>query len=174
MSLEAVDHGKPLSFRHGAMRERRVLMSRRWFGLVMLLCLMGCTPHFERPVLTVVGLELQKGNLMQQTFLVRFHIQNPNKRPLPVAGLHADLTVAGDKVATGVTNHPFVVPPEGETDFDMTITANNMALTILKLATSPHADSIDYLVTGVANLDLPFMHELPFQQHGSFALHAMQ
>jgi hypothetical protein len=67
-----------------------------------------------------------------------------------------------------VSNRAFVVPPKGETEFDMTITAN-MALAVLKLA-NQRADSIDYEVTGAASLDLPYLHDLPFHQTGSFSL----
>jgi LEA14-like dessication related protein len=111
---------------------------------------------------------MQGGNLLQQTFLVKFQVQNPNNRALPVSGLHADLNVAGQRIASGVSNQAFVVPPMGESEFDMTITAN-MAMALLQLA-NRHADSIDYEVTGSANLDLPFMHDLPFHQTGSFSL----
>ncbi len=113
---------------------------------------------------------MQGGNFFQQKFLVKFQVQNPNSRALPVSGLHAELNVAGNRIASGVSNKAFVVPPMGESEFDMTITAN-MAVALLQLA-NQHADSIDYEVTGSANLDLPFMHDLPFHQTGAFALKA--
>jgi hypothetical protein len=59
----------------------------------------------------------------------------------------------------------------GQSEFDMTITAN-MAAAVLQLA-NRHADSIDYEVTGAANLDLPFLHDLPFRQAGSFSLNSL-
>jgi LEA14-like dessication related protein len=136
--------------------------------LTLLLGIAGCTPKFERPDLTVSSIEMQGGNLLQQNFLVKFQVQNPNHRALPVSGLHAELDVAGQRIASGVSNRAFVVPPMGETEFDMTITAN-MALALLQLA-NRHADSVDYVVTGAASLDLPFMHDLPFHQTGSFSL----
>jgi LEA14-like dessication related protein len=136
--------------------------------LALLLGIAGCTAKFERPNLTVSSIEMQGGNFLQQNFLVKFQVQNPNDRPLPVSGLHAELNVAGQRIASGVSNKAFVVPPMGETEFDMTITAN-MALALLQLA-NQHADSIDYEVTGSASLDLPFMHDLPFHQTGSFSL----
>ena len=142
----------------------------RWLWLALVLA--GCAPHFERPVISVGAIDLQKGSsFLQQTFLVRFHIQNPNSRALPVNGLHAELSVEGERVASGVTSQAFVVPAHGETDFDMTINAN-MAVALLKLAGNPHADAINYQVTGSANLDLPFLHDLPFQQAGTFSLHS--
>ncbi len=136
--------------------------------LILLLCTAACAAKFERPNLTVVGIDMKSGNLLQQTFLVKFQIQNPNDRELPVSGLHAELNVGGEQIASGVSNRAFVVPAHGQSEFDMTITAN-MALAMLKLA-NQHADSIDYELTGAASLDLPFMHNLPFHQNGSFAL----
>jgi len=136
--------------------------------LILLLCTVACAAKFERPNLMVVGIDMKSGNLLQQTFLVKFQIQNPNDRDLPVSGLHAELNVGGEQIASGVSNRAFVVPAHGQSEFDMTITAN-MALAMLKLA-NQHADSIDYEVTGAASLDLPFMHDLPFHQNGSFPL----
>ena len=56
----------------------------------------------------------------------------------------------------------------GESEFDMTITAN-VAAALLQLA-NKNADLIDYELAGSANLDLPFLHEVPFHQAGSFSL----
>lgn len=140
----------------------------RALALVLVLGAGGCAPKFERPNLTVASIELQGGNFLQQSFLVRFQVQNPNQRALPVNGLHAELSVAGERIASGVSNRSFVVPPLGQTEFDMTITAN-MALALLKLS-AQHGDSINYEVTGAASLDLPFLHDLPFHQTGSLSL----
>jgi LEA14-like dessication related protein len=142
-------------------------MAKRLFLMISLL-LAACAPRFERPNLTVIGIEMQGGNFFQQNFLVKFQVQNPNDRALPVSGLHAELNVGGERIASGVSNKAFVVPPLGQSEFDVTITAN-MAVALLQLA-NQHSDSIDYEVTGSANLDLPFMHDLPFHQTGSFPL----
>ena len=139
--------------------------------LLLWIPLAACAPKFERPNLTVVGIEMQGGNFLQQNFLVKFQVQNPNDRALPVSGLHAELNVGGQRIASGVSNRAFVVPPMGQSEFDMTITAN-MAAAVLQLA-NRHADSIDYEVTGAANLDLPFLHDLPFHQTGSFSLDSL-
>jgi LEA14-like dessication related protein len=139
--------------------------------LLLSIALGACAPKFERPNLTVVGIEMQGGNFLRQNFLVKFQVQNPNNRALPVSGLHAELNVGGQRIASGVSNRAFVVPPMGQSEFDMTITAN-MAAAVLQLA-NRHADSIDYEVTGAANLDLPFLHDLPFHQTGSFSLNSL-
>lgn len=146
----------------------------RLFGLLGVLAALGCggcAPKFIRPNVTVSSVEMRGGNLLQQKFAVKLNIQNPNDRALPVHGLHVELNVGGEQIASGVSDHSIIVPAMGESEFDMTITAN-IALALLKLQdkADQHADSIDYVLTGSANLDLPFLHDLPFHQNGSFSL----
>ena len=155
-----------------------MLNSLRRLSLAFALGTTACSlvaPTFEKPNLSVVSIELVSGNLLQQNFLVKLNIQNPNDRALPVNGLHAELNVAGERLASGVSNRAFVVPALGATDFDMTITAN-VALALLKLTqrTDPQSDSIDYEVTGAASVDLPFLRSVPFHQRGSFSPHLGQ
>ena len=138
---------------------------------LFLVCSAGCAPKFERPNLTVMGIDMQGGNFLQQSFLVKFQVQNPNNRALPVSGLHAELNVGGQRIASGVSNQAFVVPPMGQSEFDMTITAN-LAAALLQLA-GRHSDSVDYEVTGAASLNLPFLHDLPFHQTGSLSLNSL-
>ena len=99
-------------------------MLPRVLTVVLLMCCAACAPKFERPNLTVSGIQMQGGNFLQQNFLVKFQVQNPNDRALPVSGLHAELNVGGQRIASGVSNRAFVVPPMGQSEFDMTITAN--------------------------------------------------
>jgi LEA14-like dessication related protein len=143
--------------------------------LALLLCTAACAPKFERPNLTVVGIEMRSGNFVQQNLRVKLNIQNPNDRALPVCGLHASLSVEGEPIAEGRNDRPFVVPAKGDADFDVVITAN-MALALLKLADKMdrHADSIAYDVNGAASIDLPFLRDLPFHQSGSLSLNGMQ
>jgi LEA14-like dessication related protein len=133
----------------------------------------GCsllTPKFEKPVVSVVSIQMVGGNLLQQNFLLTLNIQNPNDRALPVTSLHADLSVMGDSVASGLSNRSVVVPAHGDAQFDLSIKAN-MALVLLKLAgrTDKRSDLVDYQLTGAASIDLPFMRDLPFHQAGSFS-----
>jgi LEA14-like dessication related protein len=123
----------------------------------------------------VTGIEMRSGNLLQQNFAVKLNIQNPNDRALPVRGLHAELDVGGEQVASGVSDRAVIVPAYGEAEFDMTISAN-LALALLKLADKAgnRSDAIDYDLRGEASVDLPFLHNLPFRQTGSFKLNGNQ
>jgi LEA14-like dessication related protein len=128
-------------------------------------------PKLKRPNVSVVSVEMRGGNLLTQNFAVKLNIQNPNDRTLPVQHLHAELSIGGDQIATGVSDHAIVVPALGESEFDLKITAN-MAVALLKLTDkmNQHADSIEYDLTGAASIDLPFLGNVPFHQHGSFPL----
>jgi len=155
-----------------------MLTLKRLMPVGLALCLAACslwTPKFNRPNVSVVSIEMRGGNLLQQDFAVKLHVQNPNDRALPVSGLHLELNVGGEQIASGVSDRAFVVAAFGESDFDMTIKAN-MALALLRLANKmdQHADSIEYDVTGAASIDLPFLRDLPFHQTGSFSLKGIQ
>lgn len=155
------------------LRERKLMTGRMFLLGAVAWALSACSllaPKFEKPEVSVAGIELAGGNLLQQNFRVKFDIRNPNDRDLPVNSLHAELNVAGDRVASGATSQPFIVPAQGSIQFDMTITAN-LGLALLKLGQRSDAGSapIEYEMTGSASLDLPFMRDLPFHQKGSFA-----
>jgi LEA14-like dessication related protein len=139
---------------------------------VCLLGLCACTlSKFNRPDVSVVSVDMLGGNILQQSFAVKLHVQNPNDRALPIKGLHVALHVDGQEIATGLSDHAFNVPAYGATDFDMTIKAN-MASILGKLAErmNQHADSIDYELSGGASIDLPLVPDVPFRQSGTFAL----
>jgi LEA14-like dessication related protein len=129
------------------------------------------TPKFERPNLSVVGIQMLDGNFFQQNFLVRMRIQNPNDRALPVNGLGAELKIAGESFATGVSNRAFTVGAFGETEFEITVRAN-MAVGLLKLLSKgdKQLDSIDYDLSGKVSIDLPFMRSIPFHQSGAYSV----
>jgi LEA14-like dessication related protein len=145
---------------------------------VLTVALSGCSlvsPKFTRPNITVISVEMRGGNLLQQNFAVKLNIQNPNDRALPVRGLHTELNVGGERIASGVSDRAVTVPAFGDSEFDVTITAN-LAMALLKLndKANQHADSIEYDITGVADIDLPFLRNLPFHQSGSFSLKKYQ
>jgi LEA14-like dessication related protein len=140
--------------------------------LFALLALSGCSlfvPKLEAPHLSVVGIELQKGSLWQQKLRVRMHVDNPNDRVLPIKGITYTLEVNGQEFAHGESAASFVVPPLGEAEFDMNMTAN-MAGTIISLLSHGNDANVEYHLAGRISLSQGWLHSVPFDQRGTFKL----
>lgn len=134
--------------------------------------LSGCSlfvPKLQAPRLSVVDLQLQKGQLWQQKLKVRMHVENPNDRVLPIKGITYTLDVNGQEFAHGESAASFVVPALGDAEFDMNMTAN-MAGTIISLLQHGTDSSIEYQLRGKVSLSEGLLRSIPFDQHGTFKL----
>src|ERR1700749_504726 len=101
------------------------------FVLTAALALGGCSlfvPKLETPQLSIVDVQLLKGDLWHQELKVRMRVQNPNDRTLPVQGLSYELEVDGQDFAHGMAGDSFVVPAHGDAEFDMSVSANMASL----------------------------------------------
>jgi len=96
-------------------------------------------------------------------------VQNPNDRTLPVKGISYTIDVSGQQLATGQSGASFVVPANGEAEFDMNVTAN-MAGTLFKLLGHGASEGIEYRIAGKVSLSEGLLRTVPFEQHGTFKL----
>jgi LEA14-like dessication related protein len=127
-------------------------------------------PRFEKPTVNVAAIQFTGGNLLEQHFRVTLAVQNPNHRDLPVKHLLAQLRSGGEEIASGESAQAFTVPAMGSANFDVTVTAN-MALALLQATKHKQDHSpVDYEVSGVIDVDLPFLRTLSFHQVGNFGL----
>lgn len=141
--------------------------------LVPLLLLAGCTnlgPKLETPKLSVVGVELVKGDLMQQRFKARMRVVNPNDRLISVRSVTYTLELGGQEFGRGLSSAAFDIPPLGEAEFDMTVTADiaGGVLRLLDRARSKGmADALRYRLRGEVKLARGFPRTIPFDESGS-------
>ena len=140
--------------------------------LALLLSACSLTSHLQMPQLTVVGVAIQGGDLWSQRLQVRVHVHNPNDRALPVRALQYTLEVEGQTFATGESTEPFVVPPLGESDFDMNITTHLAGTFLGLLGRGPNSlgNSVSYHLSGKLSLSEGWLRSIPFDQRGSFSL----
>ena len=142
---------------------------RRLLTLLLVVGLSGCSlfvPKFERPTLSVVGIQLMKSDFFHQELRVRMRVQNPNDRSLPVEGIIYQLEVEGQELAHGMSGESFVVPALGEAEFDMSVSANmaNMLFKLLNRNTS----QVQYRIYGKISLSAGLLRSIRFDDHGSF------
>ena len=141
--------------------------------LLPLLLLAGCSnlgPKLETPKLSVVGVELVKGDLMQQRFKARMRVVNPNDRLISVRSVTYTLELGGEEFGRGLSGTAFDIPPLGETEFDMTVTADlaGGVLRLLDRARSKGmAEALRYRLRGEVKLARGFPRTIPFDESGS-------
>jgi LEA14-like dessication related protein len=140
--------------------------------LAMLLSACAVHPHLERPELSIAQVQLGTSTLWEQHLKVRVHVHNPNDRPLPVKGIEYTLEVLDEPAAAGQSDASFVVPAEGDAEFDMSFTTN-LAGTLLKLlGRGPDAlgQAVPYRMYGTVRLSQGWLRSIPFEQRGTFNL----
>jgi LEA14-like dessication related protein len=133
------------------------------------LTLSGCSlfvPRLEKPTLSVVSVQMLKGDLWHQELKVRLRVQNPNDRALPVKGLTYELDVDDQEFAHGTSGDSFVVPPRGEAEFDLGVSANMASLLVKVLG--QNEKQVDYRITGKIALSAGLLRSFSFDEHGSF------
>ena len=144
-----------------------------WLVAAGLVGACALTSRLTPPTLAVVDVQLLSSDLWEQHLKVRMRVQNPNERTLPIKGIEYTLEVEGQQAATGASAASFVVPAQGEAEFDMNVTTN-LAGTLLKLlARGPDtlSQSVSYRLTGRVSLSEGLLRSIPFDEHGEFKVH---
>ena len=131
-------------------------------------------PEMSTPRLALVGIGMTSADIFNQQFLVRVNVDNPNNRPLPITGLDYKIFLEGDGFAEGVLDRPFVVPANGNTDFDMTVKTNFVSGIGRLLSRLNGRQQVNYTVEGKLLTDIRFLKKIPFRESGSVNLAVMR
>lgn len=142
-------------------------------ALAALLLSAGCArfgARLEPPQLSVVGVEIARGDLFEQRFKARMRVQNPNDRSIAVRGVSYTLQIGGEELGRGLSGSSFTVPALGEAEFDMLVTMN-LAGTLMRLLERARSDglpdSLSYRLRGEVKLAEGLVRTIPFDEKGS-------
>jgi LEA14-like dessication related protein len=139
-------------------------------GLLLTL-LVGCAyTRLQEPRLQVVDVTMVKGDLLKQELKVRLRVQNPNDRALPIKGITYEVALAGENFAHGESESNFIVPANGEMEFDVGVTANAAAVVLRLLADAPRLNEVGYRITGKVKLSSGMLRNVPFDHEGRLRL----
>ena len=145
-------------------------------ALAALLLSAGCArfgARLEPPQLSVVGVEIARGDLFEQRFKARMRVQNPNDRSIAVRGVSYTLQIGGEDLGRGLSGSSFTVPALGEAEFDMLVTMN-LAGTLMRLLERARSDglpdSLSYRLRGEVKLAEGLVRTIPFDEKGSVRL----
>ncbi|WP_341303336.1 LEA type 2 family protein [Pseudomonas sp. TMP25] len=104
----------------------KILSLMMLFGLIS--GLGGCSSlssgDFKDPEVRLVNVDVVKAKLLEQQFMLRFRIDNPNSFSLPVRGLDYAVYLNQVKLAEGESNASFTVPAHGHHSFNVPVRTN--------------------------------------------------
>jgi len=116
---------------------------------LMLVLLSACASmptDFEQPGMTVSSIALRNTNSITPQFDIMLHITNPNRVALNLAGMSYSVSLAGNKVITGVANDLPVVEAYGEAEVPISAVVSLMGgIRFLNEIMTSNPDQIDYV-----------------------------
>ena len=149
-------------------------MRVKTLALLALTVLSACAAiptNLKTPDISFVGIRALEASLFEQKLEVRLRVQNPNTIELPVNGLDVDVEFAGEPFASGVSARQFIVPANGEAEFDMLVTAN-AASALLKIAGADRKsrEAVAYRLRGKLSTKVGMLRSIPFEESGTLPL----
>lgn len=138
--------------------------------IALTLALAGCVGiprNLETPEVSFVGLRAIEASLFEQRLEVRMRVNNPNTIELPVNGLDVDIELADEPFAHGVSAREFVVPAQGEAEFDMIVTANAANAILKIIGGDRHQKEVAYKLKGKLSTRIGLLRTIPFEESGS-------
>jgi LEA14-like dessication related protein len=142
------------------------------FAFAALLALASCASlpsDLKSPQFEVMRVEMLSSDMFAQRFKVRLHVQNPNDIELPVKSLDYKLFLMGDSFGEGLSEQPFVLPAQGEAEFDMALTTNFVSSfgRLISRLGGGKLEDIEYEIAGNVVLEKGLMRKLPFSHKGN-------
>ena len=119
-------------------------------NLGLLLSVSGCssviTDDLRDPVVRLLKVDVVKAKLLEQKFVLRFRIDNPNDLSLPVRFLRYKVKLNGVPLAEGESDRDFVIPAKGHQNFEIPVRTNlwrhlKQIVNLLEDPTSPSVTS---------------------------------
>lgn len=141
-----------------------------FFGLLSACAASG--PIIKNPSVLLQGIQLQNVSLREQTFLLRFNVENPNAFPLPVSSVRYKVFLERMQFAGGETGGSFTVPANGSTEFDVSVELNLMssASSLSSLLRAGASRPLAYELQGSLGVNIPFTRPLTFSREGTIVV----
>ncbi|MGV8844808.1 MAG: LEA type 2 family protein [Pseudomonas sp.] len=130
-------------------------------------CSSGITGSFKDPQVHLIKVDLVKARLLEQEFILRFRIDNPNAADLRVRGLIYSLYLNDVKLTEGEHSDWFSVPAYGHRVFVVPVRTNlwRHARQVVKALESPD-QPIRYRLVGEVKTGLLFGRNVHVARNG--------
>ncbi|MHB8092658.1 MAG: LEA/WHy family protein [Syntrophales bacterium] len=97
--------------------------------LAAALLVIGCAGlKLQAPSVTVADLQVVEASLLEQRFVFKLRVQNPNDRDIPVKGMSFEVTINDEPFAKGVSNKTATLPRLSETMMEVAAVSDLSAI----------------------------------------------
>lgn len=135
----------------------------------LLLPLSACSTQLKQPNIALRDIKVINTGL-NMTLAVTLYAENPNNTALYAQGGNMTLTVAGQKIATGVTNQAFNIAPLSGSELVFTVQTSALSwLSALAALNNAKTEALEYELTGVL-YGAQGWPLLPYKKTGRYAL----
>ena len=140
---------------------------------LLMALLAACSGLSRKPEISLAGIELVGLGLVEQRFVLKLRIRNPNDIDLPVNALGFDVDVGGRHFAQGASDKPVVVPRQGDSILDVKVASSlGNVLKPLRDAQKAGKGGIDYRIYG--RVELEGFGSLPFDRAAELPLSVLE
>jgi LEA14-like dessication related protein len=153
---------------------RQLLTTRFLCALLSLglwLGVSGCssvmTDDLQDPVVRLLKVDVVKAKLLEQKFILRFRIDNPNDLSLPIRFLRYKIKLNGVPLAEGESDRDFTVPAKGHQTFSIPVRTNlwRHLKQIVNMLEDPN-EPIPYQLQGEVKTGLMFGRSVHLERKG--------
>lgn len=130
-------------------------------------CVSWFTGNYKDPEVHLVHVEVVKAKMLEQRFVLRFSIDNPNDSKLPVRGLLYRVSLGGILLAEGEADDWFTVAGHRKEFYEIPVRTNlwQHLRDLAKLLKHPD-QPIPYRLEGTLKTGLFFGHDLRLDRRG--------
>lgn len=138
-------------------------MYSRFLPLIISLMLSACAGLLKKPEppqVQLAGVVLTQANLLEQSFIIKLQLSNPNDFELPIKGLLYQVDVNDQEFVHGSSLAEITLPAKGSAILEVDAKTNLQALA-RQLRGIKAAENARYRIRGeisTTNLSLPFDH----------------
>ena len=134
----------------------------------------GTGALISAPEVSLTSIEMTSADFDRQTFLLGFHVSNPNPFPLPIKSVRYQVRLGEQQFAGGETQGNFTVPSGGNGQFVISVRLNLLKTTssLFSLIRTGMSRNIDYELSGSFAVDIPLAKPLKFRSGGSIEMQA--
>ncbi|WP_090903170.1 LEA type 2 family protein [Azotobacter beijerinckii] len=142
--------------------------------LGLLIGLAGCsslTSTPNPPNVQLVKIDILKARLLEQQFILRFRVDNPDWPTLLVRGLDYEIFLSDVSLTKGKSSHWLTVPAHGNKEFDVLVTTNlwrHMKSIVKVLRKSNHP--VQYYLRGKIKTGLLLWRKVPVSYRGDISI----